>query len=142
MTDYNYHILLVEDDASHTELIKRCFERVPLQTTIHCLADGEQALRHILYPLRDSQEPALEYDLIILDQRLPKVNGLEVLKTLNEQGLTAKKPVVIFSTSSAESDYDLAMSLGARAYISKPVGYQDFLAAIQKMTYYLTEKNH
>lgn len=139
MSVHIYKILLIEDDDSHAELIKRCFARIPLQTTIQRFPDGEQALQFLLGPDRKGREPIRDFDLIILDLRLPRINGLDILKALDGENMTREVPVVIFSTSTTESDRQLALSLGARDYISKPVGYDDFQAAIQKMTHHLTE---
>ena len=139
MSVHIYKILLIEDDDSHAELIKRCFARVPLHTTIQRFPDGEQALQFLLGPDHKGREPIHNYDLVILDLRLPKINGLDILKALDGENMTRDVPIVIFSTSTTESDRQLALSLGARDYISKPVGYDDFQAAIQKMTHHLTK---
>lgn len=139
MASHCYQILLVEDDDSHAELIRRCFALAPLPTAIRRLADGEQAWQLLLAPERRGNQPPPHFDLIILDQHLPKVHGLDILKELDKRGITRRVPVVIFSTSTAAEDREFALSRGARAYISKPVGYDDFLAAIQEIARFLTE---
>ena len=141
MTSPRRQILLVEDDDSHAELISRCFAMAPLPTTIHRCSDGEQAVQLLIAAESQGQEPMRNFALIILDQRLPKINGLDVLKKLHARGVTRAVPVVIFSTSTSASDRELALKFGARDYISKPVGYDEFSATIQKMTEYLTETN-
>jgi CheY-like chemotaxis protein len=124
-------VLLVEDDPGDVLMTTEAFELSPLHSTLHVVGDGEQALRF----LRRSGEftGAPRPGLILLDLNLPRRNGLEVLAELKADPDLLTIPVVIFSTSQAETDIVASYRLHANAYITKPVSFDRFTEAIRQI---------
>lgn len=119
-------VLMVEDDPAHTEIIRRNFAQLNVDYHLVHLADGRAALDYLqkTADAKDAEHPLP--DLILLDLRLPKVDGLEVLRTLKgTQGLR-ELPVVVLTTSTNGKDISRAYDLGANSYLVKPVGFRDF----------------
>jgi len=130
------HILLVEDNSSHAEIIKRSFEQHNVPNQITHLTDGQTALDY-LFEEGEYKNLACEIPhLILLDLRLPKIDGLEVLKHIKtHQGLN-KIPVVILSTSAAEIDVARAYECHANSYLVKPMDYDKFSKLIADLGQY------
>ncbi|MDY0019628.1 MAG: response regulator [Anaerolineae bacterium] len=130
-------ILLVEDNPDHAELIKRNLEDFKVVNCLHHVEDGEAALDYlhgegtytdrVLYP---------RPHLILLDLRLPKIDGLEVLKKIKEDPDLKIIPVVILTTSEAEQDMARAYANYANSYIAKPVDFQAFTKLMKDVGYY------
>jgi CheY-like chemotaxis protein len=130
-------ILLVEDDPAHTEIIKRTFEESRLANRLISVEDGQAALDYLFRKgkYNDNEKYPLP-NLILLDLRLPKVDGLEVLKTIkSDQNLTGI-PVVILTTSSTESDMVKAYEWHANSYLVKPVDFTKFNKLMNTFGYY------
>ena len=130
-------ILLVEDDPAHTEIIKRTFEESRLANRLISVEDGQAALDYLFRKgkYNDNEKYPLP-NLILLDLRLPKVDGLEVLKTIkSDQNLTGI-PVVILTTSSTESDMVKAYTWHANSYLVKPVDFTKFNKLMNTFGYY------
>jgi CheY-like chemotaxis protein len=120
-------ILVVEDNDDHAELILRTFEAQNANACIRRLRDGEAALSylHARGPYADrEQHPAP--DIVLLDLRLPKVDGLEVLRQIKESPELRPLPVVVLTTSEAEIDVARAYDHHANAYLVKPLGFVAF----------------
>jgi two-component system, chemotaxis family, response regulator Rcp1 len=114
------HLLLVEDNDADALLIREALRRSPIPVDLVIASDGEQA--------SDLLESAHSFNLIILDLNIPKVDGHRLLKRLRRQdGL----PVVVFSSSDGSTDMEKALALGARDYVVKPWGYEEFMRAVQ-----------
>jgi CheY-like chemotaxis protein len=130
-------ILLVEDDLAHIEIIRRTFEESRLANRLISVEDGQEALDYLHRKGIYHDETKFPMpNLILLDLRLPKVDGLEVLKTIkSEQKLTAI-PVVILTTSSAESDMVKAYEWHANSYLVKPVDFTQFNKLMNTFGYY------
>jgi CheY-like chemotaxis protein len=131
------NILLVEDNEAHAELIMRCFEDHAIANRIYNIKDGEAALDYIFH--RGQYSDMTTYPtphVVLLDLRLPKVNGLEVLKQIRESSDTKKLPVVILSTSSAESDIAQAYEYNANSYLVKPLDFEQFSKLMSDLGYY------
>ncbi|HEY2263471.1 MAG TPA: response regulator [Streptosporangiaceae bacterium] len=124
-------VLLVEDDPGDVLMTTEAFGLSSLHSTLHVVGDGEQALRF----LRRSGEytGAPRPSLILLDLNLPRRNGLEVLAELKADPDLLTIPVVIFSTSQAETDIAASYQLHANAYITKPVSFDLFTEAIRQV---------
>lgn len=123
-------ILLVEDDKRDLELTLVALERSQLANEVIVVRDGAQALDYLLregdFKDRDEGNPAV----MLLDLKLPKVNGLEVLQKVRAtQGLRSM-PVVMLTSSQEESDVVKSYELGVNAYVVKPVEFKQFVAAI------------
>ncbi|GHE28008.1 response regulator [Vulcaniibacterium thermophilum] len=124
------HILLVEDNRDDIELVRIAFERAGVANRLEVARDGEEALQRLLggtLPL-----PVL----LLLDLRLPKVGGLEVLRRLREDPRTRLLPVVVLTTSQTDGDMVESYRLGANSYIRKPVDMDQFIAAMQRLGMY------
>ena len=124
-------ILLVEDDADDAELTKRAFARSPFPNAVEVARDGSAALDRLLGP-DAGPLPAF----VLLDLKLPRVNGLEVLGTMRADERTRSLPVVILTSSGEERDRAQAYRLGANSYIRKPVDFAAFQATIDQIGAY------
>jgi CheY-like chemotaxis protein len=124
-------VLLVEDDPGDVLMTREAFELSPIPSTLHVVGDGEQAM-HFLH--RTSEfTGAPRPGLILLDLNLPRRNGLEVLADLKADPGLLTIPVVILTTSQAETDILTSYQLHANAYITKPVSFDRFAEAIRQI---------
>ncbi len=119
-------ILLVEDNPGDVGLVREALAEYKLTGDLTVVRDGERALQFIAD--LDSDPAATRPGLIILDLNLPKVGGHEILRVLQNSRYCGKIPVMVMSSSPAESDRQLAKKLGAREYIRKPLHLDEFLA--------------
>ena len=130
-------ILMVEDDPAHAEIIRRNLAELRIANRLEHVADGQEALDY-LYRQGAFGNPDLSPrpGLILLDLRLPRVDGLEVLKTIKtDPGLT-RIPVVILTTSAAEADMVRAYDNHANSYMVKPVDHRQFVKLMEAIGYY------
>ncbi len=127
------HVLVVEDSENDLELMLDVLEEHKLANKIALARDGEEALAYIFksgkWKDRESGNPTL----VLLDLKLPKKNGLEVLKEIRGNKLTANIPVVILTSSKEEQDVYEGYRLGTNAYVVKPVGFEDFARAVKTL---------
>jgi CheY-like chemotaxis protein len=124
-------VLLVEDDEGDVLMTREAFEFYKIRNTLHVVTDGEQALQflHRTGPYTDAPRPGL----ILLDVNLPRVSGLEVLAELKQDPQLLDVPVVMLTTSQADEDILRSYKLHANAYVSKPVDFEAFTAAIRQI---------
>ena len=124
-------VLLVEDDEGDVLMTREAFEFYKIRNQLHVVSDGEQALQFLRRtgPFADAPRPGL----ILLDVNLPRRNGLEVLAELKQDPELLLIPVVILTTSKAEEDILRSYKLHANAYVSKPVDFENFMAAIRQI---------
>ena len=130
-------ILLVEDNPAHAELILRNFETHQLANQIIHLSDGAQALDYVFRRgayADPSQSPRPH--LILLDLRLPKVDGLEVLQAIKEAPELQAIPVVVLTTSEAEQDAFQAYQHRVNSYLVKPVDFHKFTKLMEELEFY------
>jgi two-component system response regulator len=128
----NGPILLVEDNPDDVLLTLRAFTKNHVHNEIVVATDGEEALQK-LFP---ADGPPLRPALILLDIKLPKVDGLEVLRRVREHDSTAALPVVVLTTSNEERDIVDSYRLGANSFVRKPVVFSDFLSAANMLGMY------
>lgn len=131
------NILLVEDDPAHAEIVRRNLQNGHVANRIVHVSDGEDALNYLYR--RNKYQDSGEYlipHLVLLDLRLPKVDGLEVLRTVKSDPSLSSIPVVILTTSAAETDLAKAYSCHANSYLVKPVGLQEFVDLMKTLNYY------
>jgi CheY-like chemotaxis protein len=130
-------ILLVEDNPTDAELTMRALKRKNLANRLVWVKDGEEALDFIYargqFADRNSEDLPR---LILLDLRMPKVDGLEVLKEIKANEMTRKIPVVVLTSSQEDQDVVESYKLGVNSYVSKPVEFDDFLEAVSTMGLY------
>lgn len=130
-------VLLVEDDPAHAEIVRRNFESGRIANRMKHVADGEAALDY-LYRRGEYGDPAASPrpGIILLDLRLPRMDGLEVLKTVKSDAGLARIPVVILTTSDAERDVAKAYDSHANSYLVKPVEFTHFVELMDTLGYY------
>jgi two-component system, response regulator len=130
-------ILLVEDNPEDLELTLRALRRANIANDIQIARDGAEALDFVFcegaHVARTFNHPPR---LILLDLKLPKVDGLEVLKRIKEDPRTRTIPVVVLTSSKEQSDVVASYSLGVNSYIIKPVNFDSFLDAVQQLGVY------
>ena len=125
-------ILLVEDRPTDIDLTKRAFARSRLLNPIEVARDGEEALANI--DRWDSGE--LSPIFILLDLKLPKINGLEVLRQLKNHPKYSAIPVIVLTTSAEDHDIEEAYKLGCNSYIVKPVEFNKFMEVATQIEIY------
>jgi CheY-like chemotaxis protein len=130
-------ILLVEDNPMDVDLTLRAFKRRRVTNTIHVARDGEEALAWLPRWAAGEQWPAV----VLLDLKLPKVDGLEVLRQLKQHPTLCVIPVVVLTTSAQGADLQAAYQLGANSYIVKPVEFEKFMDVSEKVDLYWTVVN-
>jgi CheY-like chemotaxis protein len=129
-------ILLVEDNPDDVELTIRAFARSHVANPISVARDGAEALERLHGTGDDAASlPALP-QLVLLDLKLPKVDGLEVLRRIRTVERTRLLPVVVLTTSREERDLVESYRLGANSYIRKPVDFAEFVEAVQQIGLY------
>ena len=127
-------ILIVEDNPTDAELMIRALKKHNLANDLFVAEDGQQALDFIYCKGEfESRHPVKPIKVIFLDLKLPKVNGLEVLKEIKSNPETKKLPVVIITSSKEDPDIKAAYDLGANSYVVKPVDFNDFIKAMQHL---------
>lgn len=120
-------VMLVEDNVDHAELVIRAMENHHIPMRIQHFTDGESALDYLLRRNGyNDPDASPRPHIILLDLRLPRVDGLEVLKLIKEEEDLRKIPVVILTTSEAERDVVHAYDNYVNSYLVKPVGFEDF----------------
>ncbi|HUM04260.1 MAG TPA: response regulator [Terriglobales bacterium] len=137
MTDREVNILLVEDNQDDIELTLHALRRENLANKIFIVRDGEEALDFLFCTGPYAQRaPELIPRLILLDLKLPKISGLEVLQRIKADPRTQSIPVVILTSSREESDLVNGYRLGVNSYIQKPVDFDQFRDTVKKMGLY------
>jgi len=130
-------ILLVEDNPNDEELCIRALKKANLANNIVVMHDGEEALEYLYatgpHAGRDTTDLP---SIVILDLKLPKVDGHEVLKRIREEELTHLLPVVILTSSDEQRDQIESYRLGANSYVRKPVKFDKFVEAVQQLGLY------
>jgi CheY-like chemotaxis protein len=124
-------VLLVEDDEGDVLMTREAFEFHKIRNRLHVVSDGKQALQFLRKtgPYADAPRPGL----VLLDVNLPRVSGLEVLAELKQDDTLLMIPVIMLTTSQAETDIVRSYSLHANAFISKPVNFESFTDAIRQI---------
>jgi CheY-like chemotaxis protein len=123
-------LLLVEDDQVDSMTIKRALEEVEIDNRLDTVSNGEEALAYLL---------SAEYELpalILLDLNMPRMNGMEFLRTVKRHAGLKQIPVVVLTTSRAEQDISASFELGAAGYMVKPLDYREFIEAVVTIARY------
>jgi len=135
-------VLLVDDSLADVTLTLRAIQAEESRQKFTVLRDGEEALNCVLCQgPYTGRNPASSLKLIMLDLKLPKVNGFEVLKVIKGAPEMKIIPVVVLTSSSQESDIRTSYELGANSYIQKPVNYDEFRTVMQRIRGYWLEVN-
>jgi CheY-like chemotaxis protein len=137
MVQDEVEIVLVEDDPADAELALHALRNENLGNRIHVLRDGEEALDFVFCRGAFAGRPANPTPrLILLDLKLPKVDGLEVLRQIKEHPHTRPIPVVILTSSREEQDLVRGYQLGVNSYIQKPVDFEQFRETVKRLGLY------
>jgi two-component system response regulator len=132
------YLLLVEDNASDEALALRALGKQGLEQAVAVARDGEEALQFLLGPDAPKQLP----QAVLLDLKLPKIDGLQVLQALRADPRTRMLPVTILTSSSEDADLTRSYELGANSYVRKPVDFEDFARTIGLLGLYWLRINH
>lgn len=130
-------ILLVEDSSADAELTLRALRKNTHVNRIHVVRDGEEALNFLF--CRESYEDRASHplpQLILLDLKLPKVDGLSVLRALKEDRRTRPMPVIVLTSCKEDRDLDASYELGVNSYIQKPVDFDQFRETVCTLARY------
>jgi CheY-like chemotaxis protein len=131
MPKRNEAILLAEDDPDDAELAIAALEEARLLNRIVHVCDGEEAIRYLfeepLHPLPP---------VVLLDLKMPKVDGFDVLKRIRSESRTRNLPVVVLTSSKEERDVNACYSLGVNSYIVKPVDFEQFASCVRQLGLY------
>jgi two-component system response regulator len=136
MHPHGVEILLVEDNANDAELTLRALKQRNLANQVHLCRDGAEAVDFFA----DGAGPVPK--VVLLDLKLPKIDGLEVLRRLKLDNRTKSIPVVVLTSSREEPDIERAYALGANSYIVKPVDFEAFARAVSDVGLYWLLLNH
>jgi CheY-like chemotaxis protein len=133
-------ILLVEDNPDDEALTLRAFSKNRISNPVVVAHDGVEATDYLFCTgNHQSRDPGVKPALVLLDLKLPRMDGLEVLRRLRADEQTALLPVVVLTTSREAQDIQEAYRLGANSYIRKPVNFDEFIKAVEQISaYWLT----
>ncbi|HXB40329.1 MAG TPA: response regulator [Bacteroidia bacterium] len=137
MENVEVEVLLVEDNPSDAELTIRALKKNNLANKLHHVKDGDEALDYVFgqgkYANRTVENAP---KVILLDLKMPKVNGIEVLRVLKADLRTKKIPIVILTSSKEDPDIQTCYQLGVNSYVVKPVNFESFLKAVSDLGMY------
>lgn len=130
-------ILLVEDNSSDEELTLHALRSNNIVNRLHVVRDGEEALEFLFASGRYAERDVNDYPkVVLLDLKLPKVDGLEVLRQVKGDPRTEKIPVVVLTSSTEDSDIVESYELGVNSYIVKPVDFEQFTGCVRQLGLY------
>ncbi|MGC4046462.1 MAG: response regulator [Armatimonas sp.] len=133
-------VLLVEDSVHDIELALEVFSEESIAEEVVVVKDGQQALDFLQSASEEDKTGAAPI-LVMLDLKLPKVGGLEVLRRIKSDPGLHDIPIVMFTSSREESDLKHSYALGANAYVVKPIDFEDYIRAVRSLTEFWTEIN-
>jgi len=137
-----YQILLVEDNADDVELTLRAFRKSDLVNTVTVARDGVEALDYLLATGSYADRAGNQLpDLVLLDIKLPRVDGLQVLERLRANPRTRLVPIVVLTSSIEPKDLLTCYTLGANSYVRKPIDFQQFSKALHQIGSYWLQTN-
>ncbi len=136
MTKELLSILLVEDNPDDVELTLHALKRNNIVNHVDVVRDGEEALDYLFYKGKYSNSTHLLPGLILLDLKLPKVDGIEILKNIKVDRKLKVIPVVVLTSSKEERDVIESYNLGVNSYIRKPVDFDQFVETVKHIGFY------
>lgn len=136
------HILLVEDNRMDVELTLDAFHEAKLFDTIHVASTGQEALDYLFRRGKYADRNAFPLpNLILLDLKLPGIDGFEVLRQIKSTPILKRLPVVILTSSKEEADLALSYDRGANSYLVKPISFDGFLGVVRQIEGYWLSLN-
>ncbi len=138
MSTDSVEVLLVEDNSNDAELTIRALKKNNMANNLVHLKDGEEALEFIFATGKYAGVREIQYSpkVLLLDIKMPKVSGIEVLQRIKSDSRTRSIPVVILTSSKEDPDIQKCYDLGANSYIVKPVNFESFAEAIKNLGFY------
>jgi len=135
-------ILLVEDNPSEMELMRQALNRSESEVRLDIVSDGDEAINYLFETAPNMKEKLVHKPVVvILDLKLPKADGLEVLQRIREDDRTNNLPVVILTSSSEHEDKLKSYQLGANSYVKKPVDFYKFVEVTRNLGVYWSRLN-
>jgi len=130
-------ILLVEDNPDDEALTLRALKKNNILNPVVVVRDGAEALEYLFGTgLHAGRDPAAAPQVVLLDLKLPRIDGLEVLRRIRSDERTRRQPVVVLTTSNEDRDILSSYELGANSYIRKPVDFEQFMEAVRQLGLY------
>jgi CheY-like chemotaxis protein len=136
-------ILVAEDDPSDAFRLKRAFDKGGVTTSLQFVRDGQEAIEYLGGDgeFADRKRHPMP-DLMLLDLKMPRLNGFQVLEWVRQEGGLKRLPVVIFSSSTLREDINRAYDLGANSYLMKPHSAEDLVKLVERIRIYWGESNN
>jgi two-component system response regulator len=134
-------ILLIEDNPQDAEITLRALKRANFANNVQWLKDGEEALEFLFSEGQYKSQPTPRPRVMLLDIKMPKIDGIEVLRRIKADPRTRSIPVVMLTSSNEESDLVSSYNLGVNSYLVKPVDFQRFSEEVTKIGYYWVAMN-
>lgn len=134
-------ILLAEDNPNDAELTIRALKKQRVTNNIIWVKDGAEALDYLLRRGAHAERPDDNIKLVLLDLKMPKVDGMDVLRAIKSDPSTRNIPVVVLTSSAEERDIVSSYDLGVNSYVVKPVTFEEFAAQVVKLGCYWTLSN-
>ena len=132
-----FNMLLIEDEEAHAELTRRAIRKAGNTNRVDVACDGEQALDYLFNREKYADKSAYPLPgLILLDIKLPGIDGIEVLKKIKLDPLLKSIPVIILTTSERKEDVEACYRNYANSYLTKPVGFKEFEAKVKQIDFY------
>ena len=133
----SFNILLIEDEEAHAELTRRAIRKTGNANRIDVACDGEQALDYLFNREKYADKSAYPHPgLILLDIKLPGIDGIDVLKKIKQDSVLKSIPVIMLTTSEREEDIKACYRHHANSYLTKPVGFKKFEAKVTQIGFY------
>jgi CheY-like chemotaxis protein len=129
-----YPILLVEDNPDDIVITKRALAKGRIRNKLYVVHDGEEAID--FFKKRGKHKNAPKPTLVLLDLKMPRLDGFEVLKEVKSDENLKSIPIIVLTSSERDKDIDLAYKLGCNSYIIKPVNFDNFIKTIISIKYY------
>lgn len=131
------NILIAEDDLGHATLIKKNLRRAGIRNKIVHFKDGQEILDFLFDRYKGPKAKSRQAYLLLLDIRMPKVDGVDVLKKIKSDPILKTMPVIMITTTDDPREIELCHRLGCSNYVTKPVDYDNFVEAIKKLGLFL-----
>lgn len=140
--DSHYEIVLIEDNPIDAELALKGLKKSGIEARVRLIHDGAEALDYFFGTGKYSKREAfLLPKMVLLDLKIPKVSGLEVLELIRSNRFTKTIPIIIFSSSLVQKDIDEAYKKGANSYLTKPMNYGDYCRLLNTVCEYWLTNN-
>lgn len=130
-------IVIAEDDPGHATLIRKNLERAGLENDIIHLMDGQETLDYLYKRHKEIERPNGVPIILLLDIKMPRVDGIEVLRRMKQDSELRKVPVIMITTTDDPREVEKCHQLGCSSYMTKPVNYNKFVAAVRKLGLFL-----